>query len=431
MLTNMSSDLIEIDPNELRALLRTRGLSRYDLAQKLDISTKTVQRWLNESVRRIRLETLERLATALEVNPEQLRKSATPIANYKTNKTLDQLCSFEFFKKVRTNGDWDNYLEILKTFSPQTLSSEQRLDLYKHIGICSFHLRKFKACRLYLKRADEIADVLNRPLQKLSIYKWQAAREHNLGNFAEAQMNLLKAEELLSHTDDMSVHAWYFYNKARFLHHEGNYEESLAFNKQALLLEYSMDEAPNMLHISHQYFQVGCTHLRMGNYLKAKIMFQRMLRCAEKAGWVRGVSFGHFYLGVVFKLAGRKQLMQRHFGKARVFHHFVKERRYDPQVGQIEFLYQISSGRFEDSKKNVLQRLKKSRNSRLHFAYTVMDALFLQKLCPNLLSIRQSYLDVTEEFFRKNNIKPGLDLLMTLSKKTQLSEQDVFELYHF
>ncbi|WP_168196415.1 helix-turn-helix transcriptional regulator [Bdellovibrio sp. NC01] len=427
----MSSELIEIDPNELRALLRTRGLSRYDLAKKLDISTKTVQRWLNESVRRIRLETLERLAGALEVNPEQLKKSATPIANHKTNKTLDQLCSFEFFKKVRTNGDWENYLDILKTFNPQALSSEQRLDLYKHIGICSYYLRKFKACRLYLKRADEIADALNRPVEKLLIYKWQAAREHNLGNFAEAQNHLLRAEELLSHTDDMSIHAWYFYYKAQFLHQEGHYEASLAFGKQALLLEYTMEEAPNMLHISLQYFQVGCTHLRLGNYLKAKIMFQRMLRCAEKAGWVRGVSFGHFYLAVVYKLAGRSHLVHRHFGKARVFHHFVKERRHDPHVAQIEFLYQISNARFEESKKNILQRLKKARNSRLHFAYTVIDALFLQKLCPDLLTIRQSYLDMTEEFFTKNNIKPGLELLKTLSQKTHMTEHEVFQLYHF
>ncbi len=432
MITGMSSELIEIDPVALRALLVARGLSRYDLAQKLHISTKTVQRWLNESVRRIRIDTLDKLAMALDVTPERLKKSATSISNRTTNKALEELCSDAFVKRVRTTGDWLHFLNVLKSFNANSLSSEQRLDLSKHIGICSFYLKKFRACRLYLNQAYAIADALDLPMEKLEITSWHAMREQSLGNFREARNHFNKAEVLLKHTIDPTIHAIFYLKKARLLHQTEQYEESITYNKRALILEYKQKTHPNMLNISFKYLQLGVTYLRMHNYSKARTMFLRTLRAAEKAGWVRGICFGHFYLGVIYKISEKNSpQVNKHFGKARILHHFSDTHRHDTRAGQIEFLYFLNNHKYEESKNNVIQRFKKTRNSRLHFSYTVLDALILQKLQPSLLNIRVSYIETAKEFFIKNDISYGLKVLELLRKKSALTTQEVFEIYPY
>lgn len=432
MITGMSSELIEINPNELRALLIARGLSRYDLAQKLDISTKTVQRWLNESVRRIRLDTLNKLALALDVSPEQLKKSSTTISNRTTNKALEEICSREFVKRIRTTGDWLNFLNILKSFSPESLCSEQRLALFKYIGICSFYLKKFRACRLYLNQAYDTADALDMPCEKLEIINWHAMREQGLGNFLEARNQFDKAESFLKLTKDPSVHAIFYLKKARLLHQIEQYEESIACNKYALILEYKQKNKPNMLHISFKYLQLGVTYLRLRNYTKARTMFLRTLRASEKAGWVRGICFGHFYLGVIYKLSEKNSSQaSKHFGKARILHHFSGSHNHDTAAGQIEFLYFLNNHKFEESKSYIIQKFKKSRNSRLHFSYAVLDALFLQKLRPDLLSIRISYIETAREFFTKNKITQSLNILERLGNKVPMTVQEVFEIYPF
>ena len=430
MLSHMSSELIEIDPNALRALLRARGLTRYDLAKKLDMSTKTVQRWLNESVRRIRLDTLEKLAAALDTNPDQLKKSSTSIAQRTTNRALEELTSRDFVKKIRTTGDWQNYLNILKSFAPHTLSSELRLSLYKYIGISSYHLRKFRACRMYLNQAIQIADTLEIPTEQLDIMNWQALREETTGNFAEAQRYFDKAEQLLTEIDDPCCHALFYYKKSRLFHQMERYEEALICAKKSILLDYSNPDAPPMLNIALNYLQMGTTYLHLRNYAKARVMFLRNIQTAEKAGWVRGIFFAHFYLGLLQAIK-ESRLTNSHFGKARMILKLGANKRYDHRIAQFEFIYLVLQKRYDEAKHNIAVRLKKNRNSRLHFSYTVLDALLLEKLKPELLHVRRSYVEVAIEFFKRNHTFQALELTKKLTDSPRLEISQFLELYPF
>lgn len=430
MLSYMSSELIEIDPNALRALLRARGFTRYDLAKKLDMSTKTVQRWLNESVRRIRVDTLEKLAAALDVSPEQLKKSTTSIAQRATNKALEELTSRDFVKKIRTNGDWQNYLNILKSFAPHTLSSEQRLDLFKHIGISSYYLRKFRACRMYLNQATDIANTLKLPSEQLDILNWHALREESTGNFVEAQGYFDKAENILAQIEDPLAQALFYYKKGRLLYQMEKYDEALSYSKKSILLEYSSEDSTPMLNIALNYLQLGTTYLRIKNYSKAHAMFIRNVHTAEKAGWVRGIFFAQFYLGLLQEMKNPGST-NSHFGKARMIQKLGSDKRYDHRTAQMEFIYLVLQHRHDEAKHNLTLRLKKNRNSRLHFSYTVLDALFLEKLQPGLLHVRRSYVEVAGDFFKRNHIHQGLALIKTLTDASDIKVSQFLELYPF
>ncbi|MDG0817571.1 helix-turn-helix domain-containing protein [Bdellovibrio svalbardensis] len=432
MPNHLNSELIEIDQNELRALLQARGFTRYDLAKKLNMSTKTVQRWLNATVRRIRMDTLEKLALALDVKPEQLKKHTTSISTRATNRAIEELCSQHFIRKVHTSEDWENFLAILKTFCPNSLSSEQRLKLFKHIGISSLHLRKYRACKLYLNEAASIAKALDLPIENLDILNWLAIREQCVGNFVEAALYFQIAEELLIQVKCSKVHAFYYHKKARLLHHTESYQESIVCNKKSLALEYQHNDKPNMLSVSCKYFLLGTTYMHIKNYSKARVMFLRNIRAAEKAGWVQGCGLGHFYLGIISKLSGQNpQLIRSHFGKARTLNHFTSEKKNDPRLEKVEFLNLIFNGRFEEAKQNLNLRLKKNRNSRLHFSYAILDCLFLQKLQPGLLAVRESHVEVAEEFFSKNKMKHSAQLLETMKKRRTITEQELLDCYPF
>ncbi|MBO9666216.1 MAG: helix-turn-helix transcriptional regulator [Bdellovibrio sp.] len=426
----MSTELIEIDSAVLRDLLKKRGLTRYDLAQRLEISTKTIQRWLNHSVRRVKLETLMKLAAALETSPEELRKNSPTVSVRTTDRAVEEICSTTFLERIRLTDDWHNYLALLKTIHAGQLSSEQRLLLFKNIGISSFYLAKFRACRLYLEQALELANLLDIPYQQVDILSWTARRAEAMGNFDQALHYLAKVEALLPTQNCMRTLAEYSYIKARVHHHLEQYEQSIGFSRQALLAEYARQNVPNCMLIAVKYWQMGNTYMRLRDFSKARMAYTRLMRASEKAGWVRGNAHGNYFLGLLQHF-NDSPLATPYFGKARMLYRHASGTRFCPESSQAEFVYLLISQRYAESKVSLLRRLQKTRNTHLYFSLAVLDGLFLAKLHPATFTMRPSFIEKAKEYFRRQNMKSALQITETLEKKSTITHKELIQLYVF
>jgi transcriptional regulator with XRE-family HTH domain len=430
MLSNMSTELIEIDSAVLRDLLKKRGLTRYDLAQRLEISTKTIQRWLNHSVRRVKLETLMKLAAALETSPEELSKSSPPVTVRTTDRAVEEICSNVFLERVRLTDDWHNYLALLKTIHAGQLSSEQRMLLFKNIGISSFYLSKFRACRLYLEQALELAELLDIPYQQVDILNWISRRAEAMGNFDQALHYLHKVEALLPTQNCMRTLAEYSYIKARVYHHLEQYDQSIGFSRRGLLAEYARQQVPNCMLIALKYWQMGNTYLRMRDFSKARMAYTRLRRASENAGWVRGNAHGNYFLGLLHHFNNSSEAVP-YFGKARMLYRHASGTRFCPESAQAEFVYLLISERYTESKVSLLRRLQKTRNTHLYFSMAVLDGLFLAKLHPATFTMRPSFLEKAKDYFRRQNMKRALAVMEALEKKNSITHKELITLYTF
>lgn len=427
----MKMDLVEIDANLLRNFIEAQGLSHSSLAGTLKVTTKTIQRWLNGSVRRLKPETLQSLAKALGVLPERLSRSQVVLSNRPIDRSLEELCSEHFYKRVRASNEWESYSRILKSYLHKDLRSSQQMVLHKHLGQTSLFLGELRSGKSHLDKALEIAHALHNIDEQIFILNWLAIRSELVGNILLAMDYFKKSEELLPKTDNLACVADLYFKKGRVLFHLEHQEESVRLIRESIWLDYKRG-SQNQVMISVKYFQLGGNYLRARDLKKAKVAFMRNLRCAEKAGWVRGQAYTYFCLGIIRLLEGDDYSEVRaHVGKAKRLRDNSHFHRLDTKVEQFEFFYCMANDLPEEAKNLLVKRMALVRPSRMHFAFAVLDSMFLGRRYPEHFRIRQTLVEKAKELFIKNGLKEALALLEYLNSVKSISKEDFIKRYRF
>lgn len=427
----MKMDLVEIDSSLLRKFLEAQGLSQASLAETLRVTTKTIQRWLNGTVRRLKPETLDSLATALGVKPEHLSRSQVILSNRPVDRSLEELCSEHFFKRVRASNEWESYSRILRSYLHKDLRSSQQMSLHKHIGLASLFLGQLRSGKAHLEKAFEIAQALRNIDEEIFILNWLGIHAELVGCIAPAMTFFDKSESLLAKTTNEACRSDFLFKKGRLLFHLEKQEESIHLIRESICLDYKRG-SHNQVMISVKYFQLGGVYLRARDLKKAKVAFLRNLRCAEKAGWVRGQAYTYFCLGIIHLLEGEDYSEVRaHMGKAKRLRDSSHFHRLDTKVEQFEFFYCMANDLPEEAKKVLVKRMAMARPSKMHFAFTVLDSMYLARRFPEHFRFRQTLVEKAKNLFVRNGLHESLALLEYLSSVKSLSKQQFIDLYRF
>ncbi|QDK37111.1 helix-turn-helix transcriptional regulator [Bdellovibrio sp. NC01] len=427
-----TNELIELDPQILRELLKEKEISRQEFAQQLGISTKTIQRWVNGTVRRVRPDTLGRVAQVLGVPPDRIRKSSIPLELRPINRVLEEICSDAFMARIRAMDDFPTYLKLLKTFNAQELCSAQRLTLYLQLGSTTFFLGRIRASRLYLDEALKIAYSLNDTVKIIAILSWSALREDFAGNSPEAMRMIEQAEQHLQYAkDSVTARADILFRKGHVLYHNERIEEAIPYIRDSILLEYKHPTL-NLFRLGMKYYHLSECYIRQRNFSKARATLKKTFHIAEKSGWVRGQSYSHFGLGIITIFEnGDCETVRGNFAKARVLRNHTTPERINTKAEQREFIYLAIKGQLREARDLVANHVRLNRRYIHFFAYSVLDALFFAKFSPETFSLRGSLIERATQYFEKNKLENALNAVKVLKSKERITKNELLELYVF
>lgn len=426
----MSLEYIEISPEELRKQLRERGLTHADLARMLGLSTKSVQRWLNQSIKRMKIENLEKLARALNIDKELITKRV-PFRPSPLNRSFEDLCSEHLLFNIAANDDWLTYASLLRSYDPKQLPSSQEAYLYKNLGIASMRLGKMNAAKVYLDKALALAETNDDYDLLVVALTTHLDRCHWMGDYKAGMSYLEKATVLLPKVSSDKVASLYWARNGKFFINSGRIDEGIFLLRRALGRYYKV-EKPNVKFVAFCLNYLAWSYLRIGNYKMALVTAKRALRASHNAGWIRGQSLAFYILGILtYFMPETVGLRDKYFGKGRAIKRHIPNRPIDAPIEKIEFLRHCLNGNLEAARAAVLWRLKKTRRSNLYFSYAVLDALFLAKLDVGSQPIRKTFVERAEEVFSKMQTKDALVAMKFLKSKSSITREELMKYFVF
>lgn len=116
------------------------GMSTQDLADRIPVSIKTVQRWVNGQIKRVTPETLKKMAESLQVAAEVISITDLLSESGPTNRILRQLLSEPVHFLFAQNDHERMYLELLLEFDEACLPDEQKILYLLKMGALYFRL---------------------------------------------------------------------------------------------------------------------------------------------------------------------------------------------------------------------------------------------------------------------------------------------------
>ncbi|WP_340596720.1 helix-turn-helix transcriptional regulator [Bdellovibrio sp. GT3] len=428
----MGSEFVEIDGDALKELLRSKQLTRFDLAAQLSVSTKTVQRWLNHTIMKVKPETVERIGGVLDVCPSTIRRDLPNLKIRPVNKALAEFCSEKHFDQTRLKDTWSSYRQVLKGVKLETLPSEQQMVVCRNIGISSFYLGKFRSAKLYLNKSYKIAESLSKDEIRANILVWMARLNETLGEFPKALSELDSSAGFFSEETRLSIVAEHSYVLGRVHMHQGKNDEAILELRRGILLSYQQRSRDLGLLIAWSYVMLMYIYLRVKDYSQAEVTVRRLKRTAEILGWSRGLLLTNYFQGMLAVFTGKSAEQSReYFGKARATQRASQIDRFCPQLAQAEFIYFVLTGRYDEARVSMVQRLYKTRHATHLWAAAVLDGVLLAKVHPGMNTVRASMIAAAKEHFELHQVQRPLQLLEQLQNRSEVSIQEVSDFYYF
>lgn len=427
----MGNEFFELCHESLAVLLKERNLSQAELAHRLRMSKKTVQRWINRTTRRISAETLEQLAQVLGAPTERLTRTSEKIQIRPFHAGLKELTTEDYLIRVRISGEWESYLKILQSFPIDEIPTQQQALVYKNIGIANIYLGKLRAAKNSLQKSVSLAQTMQDDEMQVLAHSWLALRDELYGSPSEAKENLDKAESLLTSDSRPIVKAVFYFLKGRVLYHGENNAEAHKYIRMAISETYKAPEGSLRITAIY-YMHLSWAHLRDKDYNKAKNSLRRVRFYAEKTGWVRGQAISYLTSAILDSQVNPEcpKLMQS-LKKGRGLYRSAKEFPLETQLEQAEFVLSVLSQNFEKAKTFVQKRITASQSSPLLTAHAIMDAMFLNRLCPGIFVLRPSIIEKAEKLFAANNLTHSTRNLNYLLGTEKITREDFIKNYIF
>lgn len=391
----MATESFSLCHDTLNSLFREKGLSQTAVAEKLHISTKTVQRWSNRTARRIRSELLTDLAALLEVPAEQLIKNSESFKMRPHNPLLEELLQDSHLQFVRVTDSWSSYLRMLRSFQSEELPSSQALGLFLQMGAATLHVGQMRASRFYLQKAHDLAVTLNDPRALAKCYILSAFREEQAGSLSVALLHLEKAQGFLKSTNSLSLEADFHFCYGRIHAHLRNFHMAKTAFRKCLLIAV---KNKFMARAAVTYLELAHLQFKFGFYKQSYLSFQRTLKYAQKSGWAHGISVAKVGLNLVQSIKTKSHFPQ--LTKNLMF----ANTKVDVRLEDLLFQGAVLNGDMESANKMALARIKKSRTTPLHFAYAILDAQVLSEKNPSIYSFRESLLSKARDTLKRNGI---------------------------
>lgn len=227
------------------------------------------------------------LSLANEINlpfkyRQQYNRKAFAIIIDQKDDSINKVNLFKVANRYYNMNDWKSYIETTKLILEKSQNSSDSVHMakaYSYLGDYyrsqsksdSAFMNYFKAEKVYLK----IKDRYN--LAKTFLDK--ANLQYNEGDYFESEINVFKALRILKQEKNVNDQLYDCYNLLGILYNEQEeFDKALEYHENALKTLEDKSIPSEFQLKATSLNNIGFVNLRMNNYTKAKLYFQKSLQ---------------------------------------------------------------------------------------------------------------------------------------------------------
>jgi tetratricopeptide (TPR) repeat protein len=298
-----------LDRDKLKTLINDMSIKHAWLASEIRISERTLTRWINGDVTRVRISNLKKLAVALGCETNTLiARSETESYPSHVNRAIlvNELHNDSLLYELLMSSKIKLAIALIKSTFHSRLPLSVLGDFHVKLGYASLIHRKFKSA---IKQFDKAG------LKARSAYDNQLIFSVNLGlaithffddNYSECQSFLNLCEATLSFSGHEKAH--FYCTSALFYIHSGQLEKAIDATDNCIE-ECSPDKTPieKKLFLCTAMQLKGAIYLFLGKAEQAEKCCRESLEVAVVSGYSRCVNVSKAYLAAVLAYQGDTQ----------------------------------------------------------------------------------------------------------------------------
>ncbi|KHD89328.1 MAG: hypothetical protein OM95_04170 [Bdellovibrio sp. ArHS] len=370
--------------------MESRNLSAQSLALALAVAPKTVQRWLNGRVRRIRIESADQIAAILKMEKKDFLREGPPISISCRNESVDILLSDRCVQVFSVADKMDLYVKLLRSFSLNMLPSEQRADVLLQKGVVALRFMRSRSATTSLNEAQSIYRAIKNYSGQVDCLNTWTQVDNLLGHFEEAMKKSVEAENLISVFDLADKKPELLHHRALLFVQGNRFSEAVELLKEALKLEFRK-EAVDWISQARRYKDLAEVFRLLKDYGSALKYSLRSQKLSERCGYFRGKINAHFQLSLIYFFKKNYTESFQHLRSAQAAEKYVSEKDLDVFNLRVLFFWHLKMKDFGAARENVFKRITFSRSVRAVQALAKLDYLLLSKISKGLVPYRSSF----------------------------------------
>lgn len=299
----MSTSKTEIiNRQRLAAFINQHSIKHAWLASKLNVSEKTLSRWVNGSVTRIRVANLRKLANVLECDINTLiATSEVDVYSSESNRDIlvNELFNDSLLYELIVGSKVRLAISLIKSTFHSKLPSAIIASFYTKLGYAAIIQRKQKTARGYLDKALNKARASDNREVIFSVNLAFAILHFLDCDYAKCEQRLADCRDWFDYAGQEEAH---YFNTYALLHlYTGKFE--LAIESATRCIDSCSPESPSIekaLFISTALQLKGAANMLLGEGEQARRDCERSLLVAERSGYARCSWMAKAYLACVY-----------------------------------------------------------------------------------------------------------------------------------
>ncbi|WP_415064358.1 helix-turn-helix domain-containing protein [Bdellovibrio sp.] len=411
----------QLNSEALKLRLKDQDITQAELAERLEVNIKTVQRWVNGHVTKVKTETAQKMSEILKCSLEEIIFPEKTVRVLVKNKVLEQLFSKDIVRALHSTKRWDSYLSILKEFENSPLPTEQEAQLFMHIGYIKYQLGLYRSSKRYLNKALEAAEAVQNVRMIVHVLCYQSSNFLMLGEVDEAVSALEKALKLSEDASQTALLSEILYRKSKIYLTKNDFVTANTLLRQSIALELRATQSARR-GLALKYIQLARLEIRRKNFSLARKYYRRAEMHARRSNFRITEAVAHYGHALTALLFNDNVLAQKHLRRARQLVGGRAEIQKNQKLLQIEFMFALHDKNYALCQKILQLRYSLNRRSKLLVVNTVKMALLLERVSKKAYPVRESWIltakkylkvlanNINQEQFRKLSRSPNIPL---------------------
>lgn len=381
----------QLNSEALKLRVKKVNITQAELATRLGVNIKTVQRWVNGHITRVRTETVQQLSDILICPLDEISHAHNEIKVLVKNKVLEALLSEDIVQLLYSTKHWDSYLIALKEFEHSDLATVQQAQLFLHIGYIQYQLGCYRSAQRYMNKAIHGARVLQDPKMLIKALCFSSSNHVVLGDVKIAEQELQKAVQIEGENSSPLLRAEISYRQAKIFLVRNDFviAGQLLRNSIALELRTRMYSRRGL---SVKYIQLARLELRQGNLSRAERFYMRAGEYAQKSNLRVAEAVACYGRALLAAMKDQKDRVSVLLLRARKLVGGMSEIQKNQKLLQIEFMFAFYAKDYARCSEIINLRYKMNRRSKLLVVNTVKMALLLDRISDGAFPVRRVWI---------------------------------------
>lgn len=296
-----------LNRSKLVEWIHERNIKHAWLAQSVNVSEKTLTRWLNGDVKRVRHSNLKKLADVLDCELSEL-VAVSEAEQYPSEKNRDilvnELYNDSLLYELIMSSKVRLAISLIKSTFHSMLPSAITASFYTKLGYAALIHRKQKTAKKYFDKAALKAESTDHSEVLFSVNLAFAIMYFIDCEYAKCYLYLQRCESDIEHAGQELAH--YYNTLALYNLYKAEFERSIAFSE--LCIEACSPDSPSIekalfLCTAHQL--KGAAYLCLGDFERGLMACEDSLIIAKRSGYPRCIRLAQAYLGAALACNGK------------------------------------------------------------------------------------------------------------------------------